>query len=196
MSEPHRLQLGQPPHLLAIAGPNGAGKTTFYHSFIADTGFRLVNADVLAKQLGLTPYAAANVAAGIRKQLVKRKESFAFETVFSDPAGEKVQFLIDAAEAGYDVTLCFIGLASAKLSETRVAMRVSQGGHDIPADKLKARYPRTMKNLKQAIEKLERVIVYDQSDLQNPFRCLARFEQGQPVFLAQSLPSWFLSANR
>ncbi len=195
MSDPHLLQLGKPPHLIAVAGPNGAGKTTFYHSFLAATGLRLVKADVLAKQLNLTPYSAANVAAGIRRQLVKRQESFAFETVFSDPVGEKVQFLTDATDAGYDVTLCFIGLASAKISETRVAMRVSQGGHGIPPDKLQARYQRSLNNLKLAIENLGRVIVFDQSDLRNPFRCLARFEQGKPVVLAQPLPSWFLSVN-
>ncbi|PQO30294.1 hypothetical protein DTL21_23325 [Bremerella cremea] len=188
------LQLGDPPHLVAIAGPNGAGKTTFYHSQVSHTGLRLVNADVLAKQLNLAPYAAAKVAIKIRDQLVVQRESFAFETVFSDPVGEKVQFLIDAAKAGYDVTLCFVGLASAKLSIQRVAMRVSQGGHDVPMDKLKARHPRTMNNLKLAIPKLERVIVFDQSDLRTPYRYLARFEKGKAVFLAKHTPTWLKRA--
>jgi hypothetical protein len=94
------LPLDQRPVIVALAGPNGAGKTTFYHAHLQPAGLRFVNADVLAKELDIEPYAAARVADALRKELVKQRESFVFETVFSDPAGEKLQFLKSAAEAG------------------------------------------------------------------------------------------------
>ena len=61
--------------------------------------------------------------------------SFAMETVFSDPAGEKLRFLQEAAGSGYHVVLLFIGVAGPGTSEDRVAMRVLQGGHDVRAAK-------------------------------------------------------------
>lgn len=53
-----------------------------------------------------------------------------------------------AEDAGNAVLLIFIGIAAPWLSDAPVAMRVSQGGHDAPADKLAERYPRVMQNLR------------------------------------------------
>jgi hypothetical protein len=40
-------------------------------------------------------------------------------------------------------------------------MRVSQGGHDVPVDKLNARFPRTMANLERAIREVGRIAAPD-----------------------------------
>jgi predicted ABC-type ATPase len=182
--------LDRRPIIIALAGPNGAGKTTFYHAHLAPAGLRVVNADVLARELGADPYAAARIADAVRLELVHQRESFVFETVFSDPVGAKRQFLRDAVQAGYTVVVCFIGLSTAELSEERVAMRVSQGGHDVPADKLAARFPRTLANLKAAIAELPHVIVFDNDDLRIPFRQVAQFQDGKLVTLNKPTPRW------
>ena len=179
------------PAMIAIAGPNGAGKTTFYHAHVAPSGLRLVNADRLASELDVDPYTAARIADSLRRELVGQRESFAFETVFSDPVGDKLGFIQQTAANGYAVVLCFIGLSTAKLSAERVAMRVSQGGHDVPADKLKSRFPRTMANLKSAVATLPHVIVYDNSDLARPYHEIAIFEEAIAMKLAKPLPRWF-----
>jgi predicted ABC-type ATPase len=140
------------PIIVAIAGPNGAGKSTFYEAHLRSAGLRFVNADELARELGVDAYQAAEVAGSLRKALVEQGESFVFETVFSDPAGDKLEFLKLAERKGYAVVLCFIGLDGPDLSEERVAMRVLQGGHDVPTAKLRARYPRTLANLAKAIK--------------------------------------------
>ncbi len=182
--------LSNRPLIVAIAGPNGAGKTTFYRSHIAPSGLRLVNADTLAAELKLDPYAAAKVADQFRRDLVGQRESFAFETVFSDPVGDKLQFLEACAASGYTTALIFVGLSSAKLSAERVAMRVSQGGHNVPADKLVSRFPRTLANLKAALARLPNVLVYDNSDLARPYRQVTHLEQGQALALAKPSPKW------
>ena len=69
-------------------------------------------------------------------------------------------------------------------------MRVSQGGHDIAAHTLVARYPRTMTNLHAAIRVLPHVLVFDNDDLRTPFRRVAVFEDGRIVFRGRPLPKW------
>jgi len=184
------LPLDRRPVIVALAGPNGAGKTTFYHAHLQPAALRFINADVLARELNLDPYAAARLADALRRQLVDQRESFVFETVFSDPVGDKLTFLKEVATTGYNVVLCFIGISGPEVSEERVAMRVSQGGHDVPAEKLVSRFPRTLANLKTAIRDLPHVWIFDNDDLRTPFRQAAVFENGQRVALNEPVPEW------
>ena len=183
--------LDERPVMVAIAGPNGAGRTTFYRSHLETAGLCFVNADVLAKELDLEPYAAAGVAAAVRRALVARGESFVFETVFSDPVGDKVAFLEEAERSGYTVVLCFIGIADAETSIQRVSMRVTQGGHDVPDAKLQARFPRTLENLRRATQTLQNVLVFDNQDMGAPFRRVAVFRSGELVDITEPVPEWF-----
>jgi predicted ABC-type ATPase len=178
------------PLLIAVAGPNGAGKTTFWRYHLADLRLRYVNADLLARELALGPYEAADLTGVLRASLVRERESFVFETVFSDPAGDKLAFLADAAAQGYAVVLCFIGLEDAVLSETRVAMRVLKGGHDVPPRKIRERFPRTLANLRRSIRALPQVLVFDNSDLSSPFRAVATFKDGTLVEARNPVPAW------
>ena len=178
------------PVVVAIAGPNGAGKTTFFHAHLQRAALRFVNADLLTDELDLEPYAGAKLADALRRELVHQKESFVFETVFSDPVGDKVSFLEHAVEAGYEVLLCYIGIASAQTSQQRVSMRVSQGGHDVPDHKIRSRYPRTLANLEAAIRRLPHVLVYDNEDMGAPYRLVAAFKQGRPEQQNVPIPAW------
>ena len=185
-----RALLDRRPVLVAVAGPNGAGKTTFFHVHLEPSGLRFLNPDLLAKELHLQPADAARTLHSLRQTLVAQRESFVFETVFSDPVGDKLAFLKTAEQAGYTVVLCFIGLAGPATSDERVAMRVSQGGHDVPAEKLVARYPRTLANLRRAIRALPHVFIFDNEDLRTPYRKVAVFERGKAVHQAAALPRW------
>jgi len=183
--------LDRRPIIVAIAGPNGAGKSTFFEAHLSSSGLRFLNADLIAKELEVDAYEAAGMAAALRSELVKQRESFIFETVFSDPVGDKLGFLKGAAESGYAVVLCFVGIADAGTSEQRVAMRVSQGGHDVPAEKLVERFPRTLANLEGAIRELPCVLVFDNEELKKPFRHVATFANGQRIQLDEPVPPWF-----
>ena len=178
------------PIVVAIAGPNGAGKTTFYHAHLAAAGLRFVNTDEIARELDLPAEEAARLAGHIRSTLLELGESFIFETVFSDPVGDKVGFLTGARDRGYAVVICFIGLDGPAASDERVAMRVLQGGHDVPADKLATRFPRVLQNLSRAIAAGLHVLVYDNSDLARPYRPVAEFHDGVPLALTEPLPPW------
>ena len=178
------------PIIGAIAGPNGAGKSTFYHAHLSALAVRFVNADDLAREIDIDATEAGGLATELRKTLVELGESFVFETVFSDPVGDEVEFLRAATERGYTVVVCFIGIPSVAVSDERVAMRVLQGGHDVPADKIIARYPRTLVNLERAVHALPHVLVFDNSDLSRPFRKVAEFCDGAAVAMVDPLPAW------
>jgi predicted ABC-type ATPase len=157
---------------------------------LAWAGLRFVNADVLAAELASEPYQAARLADALRRELARRRESFVFETVLSDPVGEKVTFLEQTAAGGHEVVLCYIGLAGPEQSIERVAMRVSQGGHDVPDEKLRSRFPRTLANLRRAIPRLPHVLIYDNSDVSDPYRQAAAFDHGRLYHLPQPVPEW------
>jgi predicted ABC-type ATPase len=182
--------LSQRPIIVALAGPNGAGKTTFYRTYLRPSGLRFVNADVIALDLRVETYEAAKVADSLRRQLVEQRESFIFETVFSDPVGDKLAFLKEAESLGYSVVLFFIGIKGPDVSDQRVAMRVLKGGHDVPGDKLRERYPRIMNNLRRALLELPNVRVYDNGDLKRPYRLVATREDGREVELHGPTPDW------
>jgi predicted ABC-type ATPase len=175
-----RLLKGDAPLLIALVGSNGAGKTTFFETFLRHTGLPFVNADEIARSLGrqTDPYRAAKLAAALRADLIARRASFCMESVFSDPAGEKVELLRQAQHAGYRVLLIFVRIDSIELSFARVQQRVEVGGHDVPDEKLLARFERTRSNVKEALRFVDLAVVLDNNEVERPFRHVETWRQG------------------
>jgi predicted ABC-type ATPase len=172
-----------------IAGPNGAGKTTFYERVVhpGRPGLPFVNADdIAAVRFGDAAaemsYAAAEIAAATRAALIEARLDFCTETVFSHPS--KVDLIDTAVAAGYDVVLHVV-MVPVELSARRVAARVAAGGHDVPADKIAARYERIWPNIVTAIDRCRRSVLYDNSHDAGPTE-VAAFRSG----LADYPPRW------
>ena len=178
------------PQLLFLAGPNGAGKSTFFDAFLKESGLPFVNADRIAAALGISDSEGGAAADAARKQLLAERMSFITETVFSDPVGAKLQFLRDAITADYRVALHFIGISSAQLSGARVAQRVRAGGHDVPPERLERRFRQSLENLRQALEFVPEIHVYDNSFSRIPFRLIFSVRAGRTEFAAGPLPDW------
>ena len=188
------------PLLIVLAGPNGAGKSTFYEQYLAALGLPFVNADRIAiEQFGTNDPVRATEAAAIadrvRLELVAHRRSFIFETVLSDPVGAKVAFFKSARNVGYFVEAHFIGLDSPALSAARVSHRVTLGGHDVPVEKLRARFARTLENLARLLDTASRVTIYDNSESARPHRPVALLENGALVAIAEPLPGWLASVD-
>ena len=179
------------PILVMLAGPNGAGKSTFYEAHLASLALPFLNADHLARETGLDAYTAADTVASIRDLWIEERKSFVVETVFSDPVGEKVAVLERAAAIGFDVSLIYIGIDSCDLSRRRVQARVQAGGHDVPEEKLADRYIRSLQDLQRALASLPRVLIYDNSSFQTPYRFVAEFRLGNQVRSGKfAMPRW------
>jgi predicted ABC-type ATPase len=183
------------PLLLVLAGSNGAGKTTFYERFLSRLPMRFVNADRIAASLSpLDPMAstaaATRLAETMRQDLMQRRESFIMETVFSDPVGAKLDFLRHAQRQGFTIVLLFVGLESAELSSARVAERVALGGHDVPEDRIVARFSRTLSNLRAALGFVDVAILLDNSSTRAPYRRVAIWRAGRLENQVPDPPSW------
>jgi len=186
------LALDRRPLIVALAGPNGAGKTTFYHAHLQPAGLRFVNADVLAQDLHIEPYAAARVADAVRHELVKQRESFVFETVFSDPSARSSPSSRAWSKRATTRFCALSGLPGRRCANNALRRGVSQGGHDVPTEKLVERFPRILANLQAIVSELPNVLVFDNNDLQMPYRLVAVFESGPLVKLQRPIPKWLI----
>ena len=60
----------------------------------------------------------------------------------------------------------------------------------VSSEKLVARFPRTLANLKTAIRDLPQVWIFDNDNLRTPFRQVAVFENGQQATRNDPVPDW------
>jgi predicted ABC-type ATPase len=172
-----------------IVGPNGAGKTTLYERVIAPDrpGLPFVNADRIASdrfpgQELEQAHAAAEIAARARDAMIAARLDLCTETVFSHES--KVDLVISAAAAGYDVVLHVV-MIPLKLSGPRVAVRVASGGHDVPADKLASRYTRLWPYVATVVPHCHRAVFYDNATDDGPSE-VASYRYG----IADYPPRW------
>jgi predicted ABC-type ATPase len=178
------------PQLVVLAGPNGAGKSTYYACFLAGSPLPFLNADAFAAETGVESFEAARILDATRDRLIEQRHGFITETVFSDPHGYKLAMLQRAVDAGFDVTLIYIGVSSAKLLERRIDARIAQGGHDVPRDRIASRFERSLRNLDAAIRFVPTVKIYDNSASTNPYRSIATFANGVATRHARTIPRW------
>jgi len=185
--------MANPRRLWVLAGGNGAGKSTFFKLYLAKYGIKFVNADLIAKDIdsenpeGLS-YHAATVAAKIREDLISQGVPFCFETVFSHES--KIDFLAQAKASGYKIILVYIHLFDSSLNEARVKQRVSEGGHNVPTEKIHSRIPRTLKHIKTALSIVDEARILDNSSKDDPFQQIIVMKSGNYEAKADPLPEW------
>jgi predicted ABC-type ATPase len=125
--------LDKRPAIVAVAGPNGAGKTTFFSFPPAGSRVALHQRRRHRPRIETTSYEAAGLADAPRRELVRQRESFVFETVFSDPIRDKLTFLTNASAAGSNVVLCFIGISGRKRGVS-IQTQTTKGTSILPND--------------------------------------------------------------
>lgn len=157
--------------LLIVAGPNGSGKSSLSVNLLGHELFPkfYITPDELVKNVEYSiieneyvRYSTAmSVCEEIRRETVVRGSSLAFETVLSTP--EKLDFLKFASENGYKISSLFVATNSPEVNIDRVSKRVEQGGHDVPVDKIRQRYYRSLSNLAVLFLLSDSMIVVDNS---------------------------------
>ena len=191
-------------HLLA--GPNGAGKSTLYRALVRDehisAELTFINADLYERD-HLSHISdpeerskmARDWAETQRQDMLLAGESFVSETVFSHES--KLALIEDAARQGYVVVLYVVALDDPQRLLARVQRRVSEGGHDVPQDRILARYPRTLANLSVAVDLATVAYLYEAREQEEGGPYLLAMRQGakQTVFV-KSLPRWALQVLR
>ena len=150
---------GNRPRLLVFAGPNGSGKSTVTRGLPIVGVY--VNADEIKRISGCTDLEAAQEAEKIRNILLAGKQDFTFETVLS--TDRNLELLRRAKEAGYEIQAVFVLTSSSDINVRRVQERVRNGGHDVPEEKIRSRYTRSLQNLAKLVRIADQTRVIDNS---------------------------------
>jgi len=162
-----------PAKIRVLAGVNGAGKSSIGGAALRAGGGDYYNPDEVARDFvanGATiADANARAWAGGRDLLARaidRGWTFTFETTLG---GKTITRLLqEAAARGNEVSVWYVGLASADLHVARVKARAQQGGHDIPEALVRERYERSLLNLIALLPSLSDLQVYDNSAESGP----------------------------
>jgi predicted ABC-type ATPase len=156
------------PVLYVLAGVNGAGKSSIGGYLLQREGLTWFNPDTFARELMAATgcdQETANAHAwqeSIRRldEAIAKGLNHAFETTLG---GTTVTSKILEAAKTHDVLMWFCGLSSPEQHIARVNARVAAGGHPIPEERIRERYPRAQLNLIRLMPHMAYMRVYDNS---------------------------------
>ncbi|HMO49577.1 MAG TPA: zeta toxin family protein [Kiritimatiellia bacterium] len=160
--------MAKAPNCFIIAGPNGAGKTTFaleYLPHYAHCG-EFVNPDLIAQGLAPLDPARAMLSAGRLvltriEELSRKGNDFGFETTLS---GRSYLALIKKLKRrGYHIHLFILWISKPALARYRITNRVKLGGHDVPEEARRRRWPRFIANLPAYQKLADSCMIFDNS---------------------------------
>lgn len=132
-------------------------------------------------------YLASVASDFIRRKLLLSQQTFTFETVMSSP--DKVAFLAEAQSSGYRTYLYYVATEDPLINISRVGIRVREGGHNVPADKITPRYYRSLELLWEAIKYSNRAYIFDNSSVSE---LIAEITNASTIEIkADNVPVWF-----
>ncbi len=152
--------------LRILAGPNGSGKSSVYSKLKQTKDFHwgiFVNADEMEKLF------RENGGLDVRQYGV---DDFPWE-VFKR---EYQPF--------------YVATSSPDINIGRVAARVRNGGHNVPANKIRSRYVRSLNNLRDAVRLSDRAYIFDNST--SAYKWIAEYDArtGDLALRADEVPTW------
>lgn len=196
-----------PPILFVLAGVNGAGKSSVGGAFLRRRGMNYFNPDeasaAIRQELDCT-VDHANAFAWQKGRLsletaIRERTNYAFETTLGGTTIPRL--LAQAADAGFDVRVWFVGLKTVEQHIARVQARVAAGGHDIPHEKIRERWDSSRRNVLMLMPRLTELRVFDNSDERDaasgkipPPKLLLHWQHGTVIApsrsILESTPDW------
>ena len=140
-------------------------------------------------------YFASVLTDFLRRKLLQAGKTFTFETVMSHLS--KVEFLQQAQQIGYRTYLYYVATDDPSINVSRVANRVAMNGHDVPSEKIIARYYKSLELLTEAIRHTNRAYIFDNStnNAEGAHTWLAEITDGRTLELkTHQVPAWFKHA--
>lgn len=157
--------------LYIFAGVNGAGKSTFYINQLEVNSIiygARINSDEIVREFGewknpKDQNRAGRLALKLRKSYLEQGIDFNIETTLSGHS--IVKFVREAKDAGYYITVYYVGLESVELSKQRVAIRAAKNGHSIDDATLERRFNKSFDNLAKIVNICDEVYFFDNSKI-------------------------------
>jgi predicted ABC-type ATPase len=196
----------QVPRIYVLAGTNGAGKSSIAGAMLVEQGVQYFNPDEAAALIaeanpGITLEDSQSAAWHEGKRLLERavaeRLDFAFETTLG---GSTITAILEKAiRSGMEVRIWYVGLDNVELHFARVRARVEKGGHDVPYERIRERYERSVLNLIRLMPKITELRVYDNSVEADPDagavpepRLIVHLDRGKLASVCElaSTPDW------
>jgi predicted ABC-type ATPase len=158
------------------------------------SSFRWVGNNIVLRETKYADRLAQILADFLRKKLLNERLKFSFETVFSHPG--KLEIMRQAVNAGYKVYLYFVCTESPEINKFRVKqVRIKEGGHDVPEDKIERRYYRSLHFMFEAAQLAHQAYFFDNSG--EEFRLFAHFKKvgnkkKWDAIDKSKVPDWFI----
>jgi predicted ABC-type ATPase len=156
--------------IILLGGPNGAGKTTTARVLLREflELHPYLNADEIARILSpgdpeRVAFAAGRLMIERVRDLVRNGHSFAFESTCSGKP--YLRLLEQCKREKWRISLFYFWLPTPEMAIDRVARRVRQGGHSIPADVIVRRYYSGVANMRDfCLTLADEAEIYDNAD--------------------------------
>ena len=170
-----------------IGGVNGVGKSSLSGVLSAensDLGI-IIDTDKITAENGGGRIKGGKIAIERIESCLKRGINFTQETTLSGVRTLKT--IQKARELDYFIRLYYVGVSSSAESISRIANRVSKGGHDIPPEDVKRRYEKRFDDLIKILPYCNEVIFFDN---ENGFVEKAEYKNGTLITKGGNIPEW------
>ncbi|TBL81534.1 zeta toxin family protein [Paenibacillus thalictri] len=181
--------------MYVFAGNNGSGKSTIRNLIVDMLGISVnIDPDALARSLNADQPDRRKITAGkeaikLARECIIHRRDFSVETTLA--GGNVLRLMRDARAKGFEVTMFYVGLGDYRLNIERVAVRVRNGGHDIPTEDIIRRHTTSTQNLLSHLDLIDHLVVIDNSEAFGEI--VLRAERGVLSFLINPVPFWVLS---
>lgn len=180
------------PTFFVFAGNNGSGKSTLRNLIIDKIGIDInIDPDAIARRIDPENPESKRIAAGKEviksvKRYIEEGKSFSIETTL---AGKNaIRQIQKAKEMGYEVTMFYVALSSVEQNIERVAMRVKNGGHNIPTEDIVRRSITSFNHLYEYTKIIDNLVLIDNSE--DDGEIVLEVNNGIISFETSPLPEW------
>lgn len=116
------------------------------------------------------------------------QRSFVTETLFSHES--KLDLIRNAQAQGVLVLIFHVNVQSADIPVARVRSRVTQGGHDVPMHKIRERYERNKRHIRDAVALADIAQILDSWKLNTPARHICTFKEAELDKAVGDISQW------
>jgi predicted ABC-type ATPase len=117
-------------------------------------------------------------------------QTIGVETVLS--TSKYLPLIEEARERGFEIRMLYVVLETVELQLERIRLRVEEGGHDVPAEKVFARRSRSFDQLTLFCQHLDRLMIFDNSGTSPRLAAYKRHKK--PLHIVGALPDDLRSA--
>ncbi len=186
------------PMFYVFAGNNGSGKSTIRNLLIDKIGVEVnIDPDAIARRIDPINPELKRISAG--KEVInsvykhiREGTNFSVETTLA--GGNVIRQILKAKEQGYKIIMFYVALDDVTQNINRVAMRVKNGGHDIPTKDILRRSKTSFAQLYRYAKIIDTLVVIDNSS--DDGKIILEINNGFLTFESGHLPEWAIPVKK